>query len=157
MHIWDQKLWLLFCSPAHFPLPCPPVPQEALQFIRSSHHPILVLEGTSPGTMTLPEFFSVFLQFCLWTDHIAAHLEGEGANSMGGAVCWRWLCLLFLQVSILDPAGVGGDSRWVLAWSWSGIETPASTQPPQLQVEERWVRNGLFDRCLLLRRSFPVP
>ena len=89
---------------APLPLPLlqtPPVHAE----LSGTHHQILALEGTNPGTMTLPGFLLLSLHFCPSSSALRIQLEGEGADSGeeqragGGSAC----------CSILDPAGVGGD------------------------------------------------
>ena len=120
---------------APLPLPLlqtPPVHAE----LSGTHHQILALEGTNPGTMTLPGFLLLSLHFCPSSSALRIQLEGEGADSGeeqragGGSAC----------CSILDPAGVGGDHRWVLACL--GEDTPSSAPPLQLLVQERG--SGMF-------------
>ena len=53
----------------------------------STHHQILVLEGTNVGSLWV---FLLSLQLC--PENSA---EGRGSGLWGEAVSWGWLCLLF--------------------------------------------------------------
>lgn len=121
---------------AHLCPPPPPTNPPVHAELSGTHHQILALEDTNPGTMTLPRFLLLSLHFCPSSSALRIQLEGEGADSgeeqraEGGSVC----------CSILDPAGVGGGRRWALACLGEG--TPSSAQPLQLLAQERG--SGMF-------------